>query len=762
MTTTAEYPAFTQTKQHDSGVQVSTNVSVADTTRMSVDSDGAAHIMSLLTDLYSDPEGTVIREYISNALDSHAAAGNLHPVDVTLPSSLSKNFIVQDYGTGMSAEDIRSIYASYGRSTKRTDMTQVGAYGLGCKSALTLVQSFTLVAVRNGERTVAIISRGEDGVGEIKITSISATSAENGVKVTIPVVDIQKFLAKAEKFFFTLPKNSVLVNGSPITDSLYSDNYILMEGVDTYISRSWSYTSSSSWYAHADNVGAWNVVMGGVSYKISFSEIDNEGDYATRNTPLWKMLSSGVPFRMYSIIPIASIDLTPSREEIRYSQRTKKFLVSLVKALSSKFVAQVIKNINEAPTHREAIVRYKQYSNHLNRYGSMKDNPITDWNGLKYAEARFQNQHKVVSFTSSNNTRMHDEIIIDLISLVDAKRSTSIYYITTSLEGDEYGKFCERIRRNFSQFLRRDEEEDEEDDNNSLYIFFKAAPDNVWFKNVGLFTEITEQEILDGAMKWRKYRRTVGAGNRDNTKRVTGYQYISLVKNAEKEGVNELFVGLVPAKEITKDDLLVEGNSFEMNDILQNGKIMRSLATNKLITQLAAVDLYDVRIICLPPTRKIETLFARSGIEIPFLATTIRTKTLEFWNNLSKEAQTVVAINHGYTTSRYADMQAVYSFLIYLNRALETAGETLDSLGDPDLSALFTAYRDAQEHTEKMQKHHLTIMPGGAILPKDVKMVDFKERYPLAYHASRGIMDGATIQHSIKYIKMINNEGKDA
>lgn len=53
-----------------------------DRTRMTFDENSIAHLMSVLTDLYSDPEMAVIREYSTNALDAHRAAGINDPIEV--------------------------------------------------------------------------------------------------------------------------------------------------------------------------------------------------------------------------------------------------------------------------------------------------------------------------------------------------------------------------------------------------------------------------------------------------------------------------------------------------------------------------------------------------------------------------------------------------------------------------------------------------------------------------------------------------------
>jgi hypothetical protein len=57
--------------------------------RMSFDENSLSHLMSILTDLYSDPALAVIREYSTNALDSHVEAGNTDPIEVILPSMLN-------------------------------------------------------------------------------------------------------------------------------------------------------------------------------------------------------------------------------------------------------------------------------------------------------------------------------------------------------------------------------------------------------------------------------------------------------------------------------------------------------------------------------------------------------------------------------------------------------------------------------------------------------------------------------------------------
>ena len=73
----------------------------------------------MYSSMYEDKEQVVLQELSANALDAHKAAGKEHiPISIILPTQLSPELVVQDFGVGMSYETISSIYPSYGKSTK--------------------------------------------------------------------------------------------------------------------------------------------------------------------------------------------------------------------------------------------------------------------------------------------------------------------------------------------------------------------------------------------------------------------------------------------------------------------------------------------------------------------------------------------------------------------------------------------------------------------------------------------------------------------
>jgi len=100
---------------------------------MSLDLDSAQILMQMLSkNLYSDAIGSTVREWTSNALDSHRRAGVDTPIIVTCKQNnqLNYEFSVEDFGIGMDAYDVENIISKYGKSTKRDSNIELGAFGL--------------------------------------------------------------------------------------------------------------------------------------------------------------------------------------------------------------------------------------------------------------------------------------------------------------------------------------------------------------------------------------------------------------------------------------------------------------------------------------------------------------------------------------------------------------------------------------------------------------------------------------------------------
>ena len=170
--------------------------------------ENVAHIFSILRNqLYSDKIGAIIREYITNAIDAHVEANVDRPISVTLPSIFSHEFVVRDYGKGLSPEDMVKIFASYGASTKRESNSFTGMLGIGSKSAFSYTNSFTIISRYEGTETIYTAYIDESNIGTIA-TIYSKPTNESGLSIHISTQnnDFEQIISgemkKGESFVF--------------------------------------------------------------------------------------------------------------------------------------------------------------------------------------------------------------------------------------------------------------------------------------------------------------------------------------------------------------------------------------------------------------------------------------------------------------------------------------------------------------------------------------------------------------------------------
>jgi hypothetical protein len=310
-------------EEQENEFEVISNIS-GERVDLTIAPEAMQHIMGLLTNLYSDNEAAPLREYSTNARDSHIEAGIDRPIEVTLPARLAPFLRIKDYGVGLSVKDIHDIYSRYGASTKRDTNEQVGMLGLGCKSALAYTNQFTMVAVKDRVKVQAQISRDSEGSGGITIVDTSATNDPSGVEIIIPAKNVNNFERKAAKFFQYWPKGSVLVNGEEpkhITDNALpiTDNIYLVR----------NYDSSNM------------IVMGGVPYPAD--------------------LGSPYGYELVAFVNIGDINFTPSREALQYTAKTKATIERIMAEYHAGVGVAVQKLIDACSSKQEALTKYLEW-----------------------------------------------------------------------------------------------------------------------------------------------------------------------------------------------------------------------------------------------------------------------------------------------------------------------------------------------------------------------------------------------------------------
>ena len=111
---------------------------------MDVDNSSELSVFFLLSStLYKEPYRAIVRELVSNAIDASKRIGANEPVILHVPKTLNdinNEFYVQDFGIGMSLEQVINIYGNYFASSKQNDSNSIGGFGLGGKTPFIYVK----------------------------------------------------------------------------------------------------------------------------------------------------------------------------------------------------------------------------------------------------------------------------------------------------------------------------------------------------------------------------------------------------------------------------------------------------------------------------------------------------------------------------------------------------------------------------------------------------------------------------------------------
>ena len=183
----------------NTGGLTETNCSIQGSTFKISASPVAFDILS--SKLYSNPILAIVRELLTNAYDSHKAAGKEDvPIKVNFPSYLEPNFIIRDYGLGLSKEGVMEMYTTFFSSTKSDSNDFTGCFGLGSKTPFSYTSSFSVNSYWNGTKYYFIATK-KDGLPHIFFVKEEPTEEENGLEISIPTDKSDGF---DQRFFLEL------------------------------------------------------------------------------------------------------------------------------------------------------------------------------------------------------------------------------------------------------------------------------------------------------------------------------------------------------------------------------------------------------------------------------------------------------------------------------------------------------------------------------------------------------------------------------
>lgn len=363
-------------------VQIANDEDVIERVEMSISPEAMALIIDRLTDIYKRPIDATVRETVSNAIDATRKMPSdlQRPVEITLPTSLRATFVVRDYGVGMSPDDVRKVFSQYGASTKRTDMTQTGAYGLGAKAPLSYCTEFMVVTTKDGVTTKFVVSR-EPSANFTKILSITQTDEPSGTVVTIParlgdVSEFQNALESYRSYSFDVP---IKIDGNefnPEGFALLTDDFVLDHDEDVRgrvwvreasLPKLFSLKLSSSSFPPAGDM--FRYLLSGWTYSAPSIQNYNYNYYRADAPSVIVELKPGV------------VSFSSSRDEITLddtSRRLDKRVTELLTSISIGDMNDILRVVSEAPyaIYRNVITKIQNFAEVDNERGvvSFKEN----------------------------------------------------------------------------------------------------------------------------------------------------------------------------------------------------------------------------------------------------------------------------------------------------------------------------------------------------------------------------------------------------
>lgn len=307
---------------------------ITDAEKFKFSETASAKLMSMMSDfLYSDKEYAVISELSANAYDVHCQVGKGDvPIEVQLPTNIDQELVVRDYGTGLSEENVYKLLAAYGESTKSESNDQVGFWGIGSKSPAAVTDTWTIVSYFEGQKTHYEVFVASDGVPSIK-KMFSVPTDEVGMEVRVPIPKYNfgvwtQAAQKAFRFYPVKPKMNREIS--------YHTDEKVFEG------NGWYNTQQG----HGFNLTIITTMRG---YSVDWQKIS-----PLLSDDVRKVISdAGAIFVEF---PVGEIDLSISREQIQFNDKTTKNIVNKLNQVYEDVMAEAktLLSINDEIAFKKA------------------------------------------------------------------------------------------------------------------------------------------------------------------------------------------------------------------------------------------------------------------------------------------------------------------------------------------------------------------------------------------------------------------------
>lgn len=295
------------------------------TVKMVVDESNIKKLLMILSQsLYSDPVGSLVREYCTNALDSHVENNIKEPIKVSLKREQGHFvFSVEDFGVGLSPSRVEHVFSKYLSSTKEGKKDEIGYWGLGSKSGLSYCDNFTIISRYEGIEYHYLMFKSEEGTS-LSLLDMFNTSMGNGVQIKISLKldnDYGLFIDK-------------------IKSQLCYFEDVFIEDYYNEIKKDYKIIKTDLWkYSELNEDDYLHISLNNIYYKLDFSKLGIE------------------PIKMPVALSFSlsdNITPTPSRESFMYTPAVKELILNRIRDVGNYFVNKWNSMIPQVETLEEA------------------------------------------------------------------------------------------------------------------------------------------------------------------------------------------------------------------------------------------------------------------------------------------------------------------------------------------------------------------------------------------------------------------------
>lgn len=310
-------------------------------------------VLWMLINQYRYKVRTPVQEIVSNARDAQRENGNPDtPIKIQLPTRLESTFKVRDYGVGMSEERIKTIFTSFGASTKNADNSQTGGFGIGAKSPLTYTDQFNIKTFIDGTYWYYVVAKTTDEGIAIHLLAKGETGEPNGTEVQIPVDPSDR-----DKFIQSACRCTMFWDVQPEFNLSEEDRYNHTNGI---------YLDNVSIHTNSELGGIFD---GGIVLSVDGIPYKLDRDTIREVKPL-NEISNKLNYSNVAVIKlnVGDIDLLQTRENIEETEYT----LSQLRKIGLKALTDVEEYLSSCYTAKDLDGRIEQHRTLLKNFRNVK------------------------------------------------------------------------------------------------------------------------------------------------------------------------------------------------------------------------------------------------------------------------------------------------------------------------------------------------------------------------------------------------------